>query len=57
MGGMTVDLVPGRIPWRLIDRYAARYGITGEEFEFFARMVEELDTEWVAWRREQQATE
>ncbi len=52
-----VELVPGRIPWRLIDRFAARYGIVGEEFEFLHEIVTQLDDERMAWKREQGAQE
>jgi hypothetical protein len=39
MGGM----MPGRIPWRAVDQWAERYGITGADFEFLTRALSVMD--------------
>jgi hypothetical protein len=39
MGGM----IPGRIPWSAVDRWAARHGVIGSDFDFLARAITAMD--------------
>jgi hypothetical protein len=41
-----------RVPFTALDRYARRYGITGQAFDTFIRLFGEIDDEWLAWRAE-----
>lgn len=33
----------GPIPFSAIDRYGARHGIAGDDFDFFAKMIRAMD--------------
>ena len=39
MGGV----VPGRIPWSSVDRWAARHGVDDGDFEFLVRALGAMD--------------
>jgi hypothetical protein len=41
----------GPIPWSSIDRYASRYGIEDDAFEYLIRMVRALDDAFLAYCR------
>lgn len=44
-----------RIPFTSIDRYAARHGINGEDFDVFRQMIRAMDEVAMDhWRGEQQ---
>ena len=51
MGGL------GRIYFTAIDRYAARYGIVGSDFDAFLTFVQALDDEYVSHVSEKQKAE
>lgn len=40
MGGV----LPGRIPWSVLDRWAERHGIEGDHFDFFVRCLAVMDS-------------
>ena len=35
--------VPGRIPWRAVDAWACRHGVTGWNFDFLLRALAMMD--------------
>jgi hypothetical protein len=37
----------GAIPWRSIDAYAARYGLVGDDFDRFARVIRAMDAAYL----------
>jgi hypothetical protein len=37
----------GPLPFAAMDAYASRYGITGEEFEIFVRLITAMDSEYL----------
>lgn len=47
-----VGMAPGPIPWSSIDRWAARHGITGEQFEDLVCMVRAQDDEYMQHQRD-----
>ncbi|WP_312222565.1 phage tail assembly chaperone [Rhizobium rhizoryzae] len=51
MGGETP------ISYTAYARYADDHGIRGEEFEFFLKMMQAIDDEWLSWRAEQRRRE
>ena len=54
MGGAATvpKLVPRRIPFADIDRWAQRHGIAGERFRHFLHLIEKMDAAALAVRRE-----
>lgn len=38
----------GPIPWTAVDRYAKRYGYSGEDFESLLAMIEAMDEAFLA---------
>ena len=44
----------GAIPWRSIDAYAARYGLVGDDFDRFVRIVRVMDAAYLDYFRHKQ---
>jgi hypothetical protein len=42
-------LAQGAIHWTSIDRYAARYGIDGDEFDRFVWLIRTMDTAYLTY--------
>jgi hypothetical protein len=42
-----MGMAAGPIPWHVIDQYATRYGITGDEFEDLVQLVGVVDQAWL----------
>jgi hypothetical protein len=40
-------MTPGPIPWTAIDRYAMRYGMDEDEFDFFKHVMMRVDSRWL----------
>lgn len=40
--GMS-GMIPGRIPWTAIDRWAVRHGVSGCDFDFLLRAITAMD--------------
>jgi len=41
----------GAIPWRSIDAYAARYGLIGDDFDRFVRVIRAMDAAYLDYFR------
>jgi hypothetical protein len=41
----------GAIPWRSIDAYAARYGLIGDDFDRFVRIIRAMDAAYLDYFR------
>jgi len=46
-----VGLDRGAIPWRSIDAYAARYGLVGDDFDRFVRIIRAMDAAYLDYFR------
>jgi hypothetical protein len=44
-----VGMGRGPIPWGSIDRYADRYGITGDDFDRFCALIRALDAVYLSF--------
>jgi hypothetical protein len=42
-GDRSSGMGPAATPWSVVDQYARRYGIVGDEFEIFTYCVRTLD--------------
>lgn len=49
-----VGLERGAIPWSSIDRFAQRYGIDGDEFARFLRLIRAMDAAYLGYFRTKQ---
>jgi len=47
MGATVIEPIPGRIPFMSIDRYADRFGISGEAFDELLFFIGVLDREYL----------
>jgi len=47
----------GPIPWDAIDRYAVRWKLTGNDYEFFERVITAMDSTYMEYQRELQEKE
>jgi hypothetical protein len=43
-----IGMAAGPIPWSAVDRWAARNGVDGDEFDRLKTLVFALDAEWLA---------
>jgi hypothetical protein len=50
-----VGLDRGAIPWSSIDRYARRFGIEGDAFERFARLIRSMDAAYLSYLKDKHA--
>ena len=50
--GTTIESVPIGIPFPAIDGYAMRFGIAGEDFDRFFRLISEMDREYLKFHIE-----
>ena len=41
----------GAIPWRSIDAFAARYGLVGDDFDRFVRIIRAMDAAYLDYFR------
>jgi hypothetical protein len=44
-----VGLTRGAIPWSSIDRYSARHGIDGDDFNRFCALIRAMDAAYLAY--------
>ena len=49
-----VGLARGAIPWSSIDRYAARHGIDGDDFNRFCALIRAMDAAYLAYFKDKQ---
>src|SRR5215468_5320837 len=49
-----VGLTRGAIPWSSIDRYAARHGIDGDDFNRFCALIRAMDAAYLAYFKDKQ---
>lgn len=47
-----VGMAQGAIPWTSIDRYAARYGISNDEFDRFHDLIRALDAAFLSYKKD-----
>ena len=51
-----VGLTRGAIPWSSIDRYAARHGIDGDDFNRFYALIRAMDATYLAHLKDKPAS-
>jgi len=49
-----VGLSRGAIPWSSIDRYAARHGIDGDDFNRFCALIRAMDAAYLTYFKDKQ---
>jgi hypothetical protein len=49
-----VGLTRGAISWSSIDRYAARHGIDGDDFNRFCALIRAMDPVYLAYLKDKQ---